>query len=354
MKACSLVDLCLAQITADLTIYWNGLPSLPLDLAYSLVTRAFLRHPPLSLPELVTLCHAFWQPSLLSLHSASGLTTPGLQYLSYAHSLVKLDISGNSWLQSLDFLPSLVKLECLNLRDCWRLPEQCLAYIQGLSKLQCLDMENVHCVTDASASTFLSGMRTLRALNLSGTAVADGFLEYLTYGQRMRTWISKAQPSSYSGTTVKSNLCPMTFCNYWSFIEGMDVPTEMPMQHWPCLELVYLKLQGTRISEASIPFILSLVHLMFLDVRNTNILGRSLQSIQAKYRLISIPNSSKVLAHSNSIFVATFHGACGCSSLELETAASRDKFQGKTDWLTPWQQEGLMRLLKEASRRHRS
>eukprot|EP00249_Psilotum_nudum_P011256 c23062_g1_i1 orf=1513-2601(+) len=323
----SLLDLCLAQVVADVYQFAEHLPLLPLELAHAVVRKIRKRTPSPYLHELVVLCEAFWRPTTLSLRGISNLSCHGLQYLPYAAiSLTKLDLCGCSWLDSLSFLPALIQLECLNLRDCWRLPGSCLGLIQKLPLLQCLDVENVYSITDALASYFIPGMKALRALNISGTSVGDGFMEAVTYGWRLRSWVSDRQSSSSTSGIGKPDYKVKSISGATDSGTVSEVPLKDALYQWPVLELKYLRLQRTKISEASVPFIL------------------------AKYGLISLPNNSKMLARSNSILNATLHGACGCISMATRSFGSSDTSKEKPDWLAQWEQDGVISLLKGASR----
>ncbi|KAI5054263.1 hypothetical protein GOP47_0007514 [Adiantum capillus-veneris] len=229
-----------------------------------------------------------------------------------------------------------MQLQCLNLRDCWRLPEQTLSYIGGLSRLSCLDMQNVNSLTDSSASTFLTGITTLRSLNLSGTGVSDGVLEGLTYGQRLRAWVDQKHITKCAGGTTFST-------------ESSD-HTHNLLEQWKPFELVYLRLQNTRVTKAAVPLMLAFGELLFVDVRDTEISGRSLKSLQAKHKLISLPNNAKILARWNSLIVSTLQGSCGCSSLEYSALTAQFRLKEQCDGSTQWEQDGVTRLLLAANR----
>ncbi|MCO5568074.1 hypothetical protein L7F22_021769 [Adiantum nelumboides] len=225
------------------------------------------------------------------------------------------------------------ELQCLNLRDCWRLPEQTLGYIGGLSRLSCLDMQNVYTLTDTSALTFLTGNTTLRCLNLSGTGVSDGLLEALTYGLRLRAWSALKH---ISGATACST-------------ESSEHKHKL-LEQWKPLNLVYLRLQHTKITEAAVPLILAFEQLLFVDVRDTEVSGRSLKYLQAKHKLVSLPNNAKMLARWNSLIVAAFKGLCGCLSLKTSAPTVHDSLQEQPERVTQWEQHGVIRLLLAANR----
>lgn len=173
---------------------------------------------------------------------------------------------------------------------------------------------------------------------MSGTGISDGLLETLTYGRRLRSWMADENVSRYAGEN--SN-------NTQSFEHGHDLQLAGLLQQWGPSELVYLRLQHTKITEASLPYLSSYEHLLFLDVRDTEISGRSLKSLQAKHKLISLPNNSKMLARWNSLIMAAFKGSCGCSSLGVSVPSVQEIHK---DWTTQWEQDGIMRLLEAASR----
>ncbi|KAH7429810.1 hypothetical protein KP509_09G067400 [Ceratopteris richardii] len=341
MRPASLLDLCMQKLSGDLVSYHPAdLSNLPSHLAEELMKRVLRRQrrPPL-LHELLILCQAFWRPASLSLHNHPvPLSSHSLFYLSHLPSIVRLDLSGNAWLDSLEFLPRLLRLECLNLRNCWRLPEQTLGNIAGLSRLRCLDLGNVYSLTDLSASAFIPGIASLRFLNLSGTGVSDSFLNTLTYGQRLRAWLGKdTVPKSSEGNPISPGS-----------IECMhDQRISSLLEQWKPLELSYVRLQHTNVTEAALPSISAFEQLLLLDVRDTEISGRSLKSIQARDKLIALPNNGKILARSNTLIVATLQGRCGCSSMELNLLSRQNR---DMEWNAPLEEEGIKLLLSAASR----
>lgn len=339
-----LLEMCLEKVCRDVVSYSpESLGSLPSQLAEQLVKRVLARQrPPPLLHELLILCQAFWRPSSLSLHNRPvPISSHSLLYLCYVPSLTKLDISGNAWLDSLAFLPELPQLQCLNLRHCWRLLEQSLVYIGGLRKLKCLDVQDVYSLTDASASSFLPGLRSLRSLNLSGTGISDCLLETLTYGQRLGSWMSTNHLGSYAGANGNST---------GSSDHERNLQSTALMQQWSPSEIVHLSLQRTKITEASLPYLSSFEQLLFLDVRNTEVSGRSLKSIQAKHRLVSLPNNGKILARWNSLIMAASQGSCGCSSMGAGRPIVQETYKEQPCWTTEYEQDGIMQLLDAATR----
>lgn len=285
----ALQQLCARKVAADLVHYGDELQLLPSDLQILVANTVLERRPKPNLNELRILCQTVWKPTRLCLTGVPSLNVRGLEKLTYLSSLLKLDLSGCGWwLHELSFLPGLMRLQCLNLRDCWFLSGDCLAFIQQLPQLRCLDLENVYMITDAWASYFIPGMRNLRALNMSGTGISDRFLEALTYGGRLQSWAAEQNFTADS----------------------------------------------------------ALKRLMLLDVRSSELTGRSLYNIKGTQGLIALPNNSKLLGKTNSILLSVVKGACGCSSKVIELGGD-DK--DKPIWLKNWEENSIVKFLQEAS-----
>lgn len=281
--------LCARKVAADLVHYGDELQLLPSDLQILVANTVLERRPKPNLNELQILCQTVWKPTKLCLTGVPSLNVRGLEKLTYLSSLLKLDLSGCGWwLHELSFLPGLMRLQCLNLRDCWFLSGDCLAFIQQLPQLRCLDLENVYMITDAWASYCIPGMRNLRALNMSGTGISDRFLEALTYGGRLQSWAAEQNFTADS----------------------------------------------------------ALKRLMLLDVRSSELTGRSLYNIKGTQGLIALPNNSKLLGKTNSILLSVVKGACGCSSKVIELGGD-DK--DKPIWLKNWEENSIVKFLQEAS-----
>eukprot|EP01018_Ginkgo_biloba_P039111 Gb_04330 [translate_table: standard] len=82
------------------------------------------------------------------------------------------------------------------------------AHFIELPRLRCLDLENIYMITDAWASYLIPGMRNLQALNMNGTSISDGFLEALTYGCRLQSWVAEQDLA-----TVSVLHLPLTFAS---------------------------------------------------------------------------------------------------------------------------------------------
>lgn len=321
----ALQQLCARKVAADLVHYGDELQLLPSDLQILVANTVLERRPKPNLNELQILCQTVWKPTRLCLTGVPSLNVRGLEKLTYLSSLLKLDLSGCGWwLHELSFLPGLMRLQCLNLRDCWFLSGDCLAFIQQLPQLRCLDLEYVYMITDAWASYFIPGMRNLRALNMSGTGISDRFLEALTYGGRLQSWAAEQNFNA----------------------DSADGPIGIGLGQYPALDIIFLRLQHTKVTEQAVHWLSSLKRLMLLDVRSSELTGRSLYNIKGTQGLIALPNNSKLLGKTNSILLSVVKGACGCSSKVIEVGGD-DK--DKPIWLKNWEENSLVKFLQEAS-----
>jgi hypothetical protein len=178
-------------------------------------------------------------------------------------------------------------------------------------------------ITDAWASYFIPGMRNLRALNMSGTGISDKFLEALTYGGRLQCWAAEQ-----------------------NFTTDSDGPIGVGLGQYHALDIVFLRLQHTKVTERVVHWLSSLKRLMLLDVRSTELTGRSLYNIKGKQGLIALPNNSKILGKTNTILLSVVQGTCGCSSKVIELGGE-DK--DKPIWLKNWEENNIVKFLQEAS-----
>ncbi|KAJ7548415.1 hypothetical protein O6H91_07G010800 [Diphasiastrum complanatum] len=275
-----LIQLCTHIITTNLSLFAAHLHLLPLELGQTLYQHIKKRCRSCKPLELEILCKAFWNPRSLRLRDIAGLNHKGLTSLCFAKDLVRLDLSGCSWLQSLDFLP---------------------------------------------------GMKELRALNISATNASDDFLEALMYGSKLGRWIEEQD----------------TVCS--SSDRSMVAQAKNTLQEWPSSRLQYLRMEQTKITEASISHILALKIILLLDVRSTAVRMKSLLPVQAIYGLVSSPNNVKLLARSNLILAATLRGACGCSAMEQNIAQCKKADKDNLEWVERWEQVGFIELLKASS-----
>lgn len=85
---------------------------------------------------------------------------------------------------------------------------------------------------------------------------------------------------------------------------------------------------------------------MLLDVRSTELTGRSLYNFKGKQGLIALPNNSKILGKTNTILLSVVQGTCGCSSKVIELGGE-DK--DKPIWLKNWEENNIVKFLQEAS-----
>ncbi|KAJ7548413.1 hypothetical protein O6H91_07G010800 [Diphasiastrum complanatum] len=320
-----LIQLCTHIITTNLSLFAAHLHLLPLELGQTLYQHIKKRCRSCKPLELEILCKAFWNPRSLRLRDIAGLNHKGLTSLCFAKDLVRLDLSGCSWLQSLDFLPELVGLRCLNLRNC--------------SRLHGNSLKSLH------------RMKELRALNISATNASDDFLEALMYGSKLGRWIEEQD-------TVCSSSGVHGLTRFWNgrginvlpaADRSMVAQAKNTLQEWPSSRLQYLRMEQTKITEASISHILALKIILLLDVRSTAVRMKSLLPVQAIYGLVSSPNNVKLLARSNLILAATLRGACGCSAMEQNIAQCKKADKDNLEWVERWEQVGFIELLKASS-----
>ncbi|KAJ7548412.1 hypothetical protein O6H91_07G010800 [Diphasiastrum complanatum] len=295
-----LIQLCTHIITTNLSLFAAHLHLLPLELGQTLYQHIKKRCRSCKPLELEILCKAFWNPRSLRLRDIAGLNHKGLTSLCFAKDLVRLDLSGCSWLQSLDFLP---------------------------------------------------GMKELRALNISATNASDDFLEALMYGSKLGRWIEEQD-------TVCSSSGVHGLTRFWNgrginvlpaADRSMVAQAKNTLQEWPSSRLQYLRMEQTKITEASISHILALKIILLLDVRSTAVRMKSLLPVQAIYGLVSSPNNVKLLARSNLILAATLRGACGCSAMEQNIAQCKKADKDNLEWVERWEQVGFIELLKASS-----
>ncbi|BBN10462.1 hypothetical protein MPTK1_5g03750 [Marchantia polymorpha subsp. ruderalis] len=340
----SLLELCLKQATTQLPDLAGSLQSIPLELAEVFFRYYLARGRNVRLFELEAFCRAFWNPRHLSLTGVEGLSCRGLTYLSHAPNLVRLDLSCCPWLDTLNFLPEIPHLRSLKLRDCTQLTEDSLIFIQQLRELECLDVENVNSFTERLASHIIQGMTSLVSLNCNGTGVGDGFVDALTYGCRLESWITAQAASKASGAGRHhfriSTRAPSNFDT---------TAYDSLRQQWPRLNIKYLHMQRTTVTQAATSNLLALEDIKLLDLRTMNVSRRTLVPLQAKYGLITPPNDFKLLGRSNSMLVATLGGDC-CCELDTEAGAQRSEIRGANDWFVGWEHTGFTFLLREASR----
>lgn len=320
----ALQQLCARKVASDLVHYRDDLHLLPSDLQITVADTVLERRPKPHLNELRILCQTVWKPTRLCLTGIPSLNVRGLEELTSLSFLLKLDLSGCGWwLRDLSFLPGLMRLQCLNLRDCWLLSGDCLAFVQQLPQLRCLDLENVYMITDAWASYFIPGMRNLQMLNMSGTGISDRFLEALTYGGRLQSWAAEQ-----------------------NFTTDSDGPIGTGLGQYYALDIIFLRLQHTKVTEGIVHWLSSLKRLMLIDVRSTELTGRSLYNIKGKQGLIALPNNSKLLGKTNSILLSVVQGSCGCSSKVIEMGGEDKE---TPIWLKKWEENNILRFLQEAS-----
>lgn len=125
-----------------------------------------------------------------------------------------------------------------------------------------------------------------------------------------------------------------------------DGPTGTGLGQYHALDIIFLRLQHTKVTEGSVHWLSSLKRLMLLDVRSTELTGRSLYNIKGKQGLIALPNNSKLLGKTNSILLSVVQGTCGCSSKVIELGGEDRE---KPTWLKKWEENNIVRFLQEAS-----
>eukprot|EP00850_Spirogloea_muscicola_P012547 SM000081S22681 [mRNA] locus=s81:522072:524381:+ [translate_table: standard] len=281
---------------------------LPLEVAEEL-HRLFLRDA--GLAELRAFAAAFWRPRELALSTVQGMSGYRLHGLVlFADSLMRLDLSNCAWLE--DLVP-----------------------IAALPKLRCLDLENAVQVNEASAIRFLPGMSSLIALNASGTTIGTRFIEFATYGLRLRMWQCEQGKAS----------CRTIYCVGYA---SSDEPAE---SYWPLCRLEYLSLAKAPVHPSSVSHLLALKNLVLLDVRQTDVTGRALQPLRALLNLVAVPDNAKLLARSSAVLMSHLQGACGCTALGWASARLMDNNERKqanaqsSGWISTWEQQGAEQIL---------
>lgn len=184
---------------------------------------------------------------------------------------------------------------------------------------------------------FQAGLKELRALNVSGTGVGDGLVEALTYGSRLHAWVVTESSSG----SLRKKQAPQSTGDWIEVLEQL-------LQQWPASHLTYLRLQHTLITQASISHLLAIPDLHLLDVRGTNVTGRSIFPIQVKHRLVALPNNSKLAARTNAMLARVLEGECGCKAMALQNASVAVYHMSNELLFAPWDQAAIQ-LLQNAS-----
>eukprot|EP00850_Spirogloea_muscicola_P011236 SM000069S20673 [mRNA] locus=s69:39403:41894:- [translate_table: standard] len=239
--------------------------------------------------------------------------------------------------------------------------------------LRCLDLENAVQVNEASAIRFLPGMSSLIALNASGTTIGTRFIEFATYGLRLRMWQCEQGKAS----------CRTIYCVGYA---SSDEPAE---SYWPLCRLEYLSLAKAPVHPSSVSHLLgkraacflnvqgfkgelcctatpetkelltsigvmviaALKNLVLLDVRQTDVTGRALQPLRALLNLVAVPDNAKLLARSSAVLMSHLQGACGCTALGWASARLMDNNERKqanaqsSGWISTWEQQGAEQIL---------
>lgn len=345
MQRPTLLNLCVQGVASNLLAHAPGLRMLPWELA-DIVLAEILAHRSKHkgiVAELQVFCELFWAPETISLSNVARVNCAGLVCLQSAKKgLHRLDLTGCGWLDSLYFLPGLSQLRCLNLRNCQRLPEDCLACIKSLPQLECLDLEDVGSITDAMAAYHIPGMPQLRALNVSGTGAADQLIEALTYGSRLRNWANE-RTGRFGAWGVRDTTTSTQSSSSLHNIQGL-------LHQWPSSQLAFLRFQRTMVTKESVVKLLALRNVVLVDARNTSIPSRSLAPLASRFGLTVLPENPKLLARSSGLMGATVRGVCGCCAVEgfpKPRTSARDP--RKENHYALWERTGVEMMLQEAS-----
>eukprot|EP00850_Spirogloea_muscicola_P020284 SM000211S06654 [mRNA] locus=s211:196955:199429:- [translate_table: standard] len=305
---------------------------LPLEVAEE-IHRLFLRDA--GLAELRAFAAAFWRPRELALSKVQGMSGFKLHRLAiFSDSLIRLDLSNCAWLEDLAPVAALPKLRCLDLENAVQVDEasairflsgSCFQYVTRMTK----------------SSLLISGMSSLIALNASGTTIGTTFIEFATYGLRLRNWQyeqGKASCRSISCEMAESNW-PLCKLEYLSLARAPVHPSSVSHllgKRAAC----FLNFQGFKgglrcnatkqlCFIIGIIFIAALKNLVLLDVRQTEVTGRALQPLRAFLNLVAVPNNAKLLARSSAVLMSHLQGACGCMALGWASARLMDNNERK-------------------------
>lgn len=91
-----------------------------------------------------------------------------------------------------------------------------------------------------------AGLTNLRALNVSGTCVGDGLVEFLTYGSRLHSWASQQEETGVEDVKLVT--------------ETGQYGVQTLLSQYPVSNLTYLRLQRTHITHAAIAHLLGKMH----------------------------------------------------------------------------------------------
>lgn len=96
-------------------------------------------------------------------------------------------------------------------------------------------------------------LTSLRALNVSGTRVGDGLVEFLTYGSRLHSWASQQEETRVEDLKLVTEAC--------------QYGVQTLMSQYPVSNLTYLRLQRTHITHAAIAHLLGERHSRTLSMQ---------------------------------------------------------------------------------------
>eukprot|EP00271_Cylindrocystis_brebissonii_P005578 TRINITY_DN17688_c0_g1_i1.p1 TRINITY_DN17688_c0_g1~~TRINITY_DN17688_c0_g1_i1.p1 ORF type:complete len:250 (-),score=53.07 TRINITY_DN17688_c0_g1_i1:1266-2015(-) len=247
-------------------------------------------------------------------------------------------------------------------------------------------------LTDGQVAHYVSGMRSLKALNCGLTGVGPAFLEAATYGLRLRRWRRQEEAAQAAAQAAKEENDRLP---YWeqqkrppqkrrrlvagsaagvgsggasSAAASVAGPLEEGEEGgWPLSQLLFLRLHVTPLTVKAVEHLALFQAMQLLDVRGTKIPPPTLASIQDHFRLVRLPNEARLFARSNSLLAACSAASgsipCGCTLL-LAAGASAALGSGpdglgeklvherrsKAQWVREWEQEGCRTLLQEAAK----
>eukprot|EP00243_Klebsormidium_subtile_P003660 TRINITY_DN17249_c0_g1_i1.p1 TRINITY_DN17249_c0_g1~~TRINITY_DN17249_c0_g1_i1.p1 ORF type:complete len:386 (+),score=22.41 TRINITY_DN17249_c0_g1_i1:262-1419(+) len=340
MAGVSLTDLCLEHIASHLPAFAPDLPTLPLDLAERLFKHVISSHcrlrpqpssgreryaalsggPPSTRLNLHILADLFWQPWEIKLGFSNNLPRKYSLLPLFSESLVRLDLSASARLEDLSFLPSLQKLQCLNLSgSIVKLDSQQVSHVMSIPNLRCLSLQYAQVMGEPqlqkeTVEQLLAGLPSLRALDISGIPfVDDSTINVLTYGHQYARWQASVQ-QAYEWRAARRR--PL-FGHTSDTADGLDAWSDSLGLQYPLTALVYLRVaQCEGITDKVVEYLSALPEIAFLDLRFTpHCHGSSLITLRARHGLTSMPNNSKLLYRSNATVKASLGGCCGCRAL---------------------------------------
>ncbi|KAM7259384.1 hypothetical protein ACFE04_015125 [Oxalis oulophora] len=182
-------------------------------------------------------------------------------------------------------------VETINLRGNNLVDAEWIAYIGAFSSLHYLDIADCHRI-NSSALWPLSGMATLKELNLSGcTKVTDaGINHLLSISTLEKLWIALTGVTT-KGVALLSSLLNLSLLD----LGGLPVTDETLRSLKVLTKLEYLDLWGSKVSDEGVTFLPMLTELKFLNIAWTNVTNVPAMSSSLKCLNLSNCNINSIL-----------------------------------------------------------